>query len=193
MKLPFISDRRSEDRRKKERRATTRGSSDRRDSDRRVIQRREFVRLVYPVGGSPEIISYPPEAAPKILDSEPLILTTDFRIAELSKKAIRFICEIKCRKCRQPMELNRKISFTVKFHDGEILDMEADVLRYFGDLSVRAGSFVTLLSAEISPNRINKEQAYLLKNYPDSTNEKPVFNRTITLRDTWTKILKRKS
>ena len=181
MKLPFISDRRGGDgRRKRERRANPRSGSDRRaNQDRRLDQRREFVRLVYPLGAEPKIISYPTEASPKLIKSEPEILATDFRVADLSKKSIKFICLIKCAKCTHPMRFNDKITFTLQFHDEEVIDLEAKVVRYFGELRTKTGTFVTLLSANLSSERIKKEQAYLLKNFPDFCREHQVDQRTL--------------
>lgn len=179
MKLPFFSDRRSEGRRKRERRAASRNGSDRRGSDRRFEQRREFVRLVYPLGSEPQIISYPPEAAPKIIKSEPAILATKFKIADLSKKAFRFNCLIKCSKCDNPMPFKSKVTFTVQFHDDETLEIEAEIIRYFCEIKTKSGSFVTLLAKNLTPERINKEQAFLLKNYPEFCRESQIDQRML--------------
>jgi len=178
MKLPFIGDRRGEGRRTRERRATTRGKTDRRDStDRRVNQRREFVRLVYPSGNEPQIVSYPPEAAPEMIKSVPEIIATDFRIADLSKKAIRFTCLKKCSKCDKPIPFNKKIAFTLKFHDGETLDLKAEVTRYFAEVETKAGSFVAMVSENLPSERITKEQSFLLKTFPEFCRESQTDKR----------------
>lgn len=180
MKIPFISDRRGEGRRQRDRRDATRGSNDRRSpSDRRHEQRREFVRLVYPSGNEPQIISYPPEAAPEIIKSEPAILASKFKISDLSKKSFRFRCLTKCSKCDSPLTLNNKVAFTVKFYDGETLDIQAKIVRYFGDIETKTGNFVTLLLEQLSPERIKKEQAFLLKNFPDFCRQSQADQRTL--------------
>jgi len=180
MKLPFLSDRREDGRRKRERRAKSRGGNDRRSSsDRRIEQRREFVRLVYPVGSEPQIISYPPEAAPRIIKSEPEILATKFRISDLSKKSVRFLCLTKCSKCGKPLPFNGKIALTVQFNDGEIVDLQADIVLYFCEIKTKTGSFVTLLVENLTSDRIKKEQAFLLKNFPDFCRESQMDQRLL--------------
>ena len=179
MKLPFLSDRRGDGRRKGSRRAGSRDENDRRSSDRRVTQRREFVRLSYPVGNEPQIISYPPEAAPKLIKSELDILETDFKISDLSKKAVRFSCLAKCSKCNHPMPFKTKVKFSLQFHDDEILELEGEIARYFSDVKSKTGSFVTLLTKNLSPERIRKEQSFLLKNFPEFSRETQMDQRLL--------------
>lgn len=180
MKLPFFSDRRGDGRRADQRREGSRGGSDRRaSSDRRLDQRREFVRLVYPIGSNPEIVSYHPDAAPEIIKSDPVSFASKFKIADLSKKAVRFTCLVKCNKCETPMPFNSKVSFTIKFHDGETVDLQAELVRYFGLVKTKTGNFVTLLSTNLSPERIKKEQSFLLKNFPDFCRESQADQRMI--------------
>lgn len=179
MKIPFISGRRGDSRREGSRRGTDRDDSDRRQNDRRAEQRRADLRLIYPDGDSPQLIVYPPEAAPKIIEASPIVLTTDFRIAEISKRSMRFICEISCSNCEKPLKLADKLAFTVQFHDDETLDIAASVFRYFGELKTKTGTFVVMLDVPLTQDRIAKEQAYLLKNYPDFCRAELIDKRNV--------------
>ncbi len=185
MKIPFISDRRGGDsRRENSRRKAEREDSDRRQSERRVEQRRTDIRLIYPATDSPQLIVYPPGAEPKIIKASLRSLTTDFRIADISKKAVRFICEISCDKCNNPLKLTENMAFTVQFHDEEIIDMTASLYRYFSDLNNNAGTFVTVLDVPLTQERIIKEQSYLLKHYPDFCRAEMIDKRSQEVANT---------
>jgi len=117
--------------------------------ERRKGERRRFFRVYYP-----------PNAAPNILNGE-------FRIINISQEAITFACLKRCDRCSQPVPIGETIIIQIEFHDGERLDVKLRIIRAQGDLRTRENLYAGLAEEGISAERIAKEQAYLLRQYPD--------------------------
>ena len=141
------------DRRQGERRQAG-GSADwsgpeRRRGARRKAQRREFFRIVYPSTASPEV------------------LETPWRVADISKKGIKLVCEEGGGENWASPAVDSPISVRLQFHDGDIFDAVGKVLRSYYDADSNKCYIVCKLDADIPSERINKEQSFLLKHYPD--------------------------
>jgi hypothetical protein len=144
MKWHIWSDRRRDDRRQE---PTQQG--DRRKAERRKAQRRQFFRLVYP-----------PVAAPKVLNA-------NYRIVDISQRGILFTCDDGSDQCSRPITLRTLLDLKIQFHDGEILDIRVEIIRCRSDLNSNKNSYSGIIEQGISVERISKEQAYLLKHFPD--------------------------
>jgi c-di-GMP-binding flagellar brake protein YcgR len=142
MKL-FTSDRRKSDRRKSN--VASKGNANRRKEDRRKVQRRDAFRVVYP-----------PPAAPEILDY-------DFRVVDLSAKGIKFACPVGT-ELPAPGEI---IRFTIKFSDCDTHSVNATVLRKNEDTKSEEIYVACTIEPNISVKKINEQQRYLIKHYPD--------------------------
>lgn len=123
--------------------------SGRKGGRRRKGERRRFFRVYYP-----------PNAAPNILNGE-------FRIVNISQQAITFACLKDCNRCSEPVPIGGTITIQIEFHDGERLDVKLRIVRAQGDLGTRENSYTGLAEQGIPAERIAKEQAYLLRVYPD--------------------------
>ena len=144
MKWHIWSDRRRGDRRQDQ---TQQG--DRRKAERRKAQRRQFFRIVYP-----------PVAAPKVLNA-------NYRIVDISQRGILFTCDDGSDQCSQPITLRTLLDLKIQFHDGEILDIRVEIIICQSDLNTNKNNYSGIIEQGISAERINKEQAYLLKHFPD--------------------------
>ena len=137
------------DRRRDDRRQEPTQQGDRRKAQRRKAQRRQFFRLVYP-----------PNAAPKVLNAS-------YRIVDISQQGILLVCEDGSDECSQPITLKRLLDLKIQFHDGEILDIQVNITRCQSDLKSNKNSYSGIIKQGISAERISKEQAYLLKLFPN--------------------------
>ena len=139
----FGAERRQDDRRDSNP-EEIRAENDRRQEERRVAQRRQFFRVVYPLNESPEIINL----SAKIID--------------ISVHAVKF--ELPAESASQ-FNVDSRVELKIKFHDGQIVEGWGKIFqkRDGTDKSI----FIGIFEKEISPAVINKEQAYLLKKYPD--------------------------
>ncbi len=145
---PNQGDRRQEDRRQAG--GFNRWSGrNRRRSERRKAQRREFFRIVYPS-----------EAAPEVVD-------TNWRVADISKKGIKLVCEKGGGEDGASFGLDSPIALRLQFHDGETFDAAGRVMRSYQDADSNRWYLVCKLDSDIPGERINKEQSFLLKNHPD--------------------------
>lgn len=137
------------DRRCGERRRDTTAQGGRRKGERRRGERRRFVRLYYP-----------PTDPPKVLNE-------NFRIINISQRGIVFVCRDPCNGCPQPITLKSVLDLSIQFHDGQILDVKVRIIRCQSDLSSNENTFAGIIEHGISPKIISKEQAYLLRHFPD--------------------------
>ena len=122
---------------------------DRRKAERRKAQRREFFRIVYPS-----------TAAPEVLDMS-------WRVADISKKGIKLVCEEGTGEHLASFGVDSPIALRLQFHDGETFDATGRVLRSYQDADSNRWYIVCKLDVDIPSERINKEQSFLLKHYPD--------------------------
>lgn len=136
-------------RRQSERRDTDRRDSERRQGQRRQEQRREFYRVIYP-----------PDVAPKILN-------TNYHIIDISCKGIRFYCEDKNGECKPPVKISQPLKLTIEFQDTQTLEVNGKILRCYVDEDLGAKVYCALLTDGVDIKRINDEQRYLLKHFPD--------------------------
>lgn len=112
-------------------------------------ERRESVRLYYPRGASPKV------------------LNANFRIVNISREAISFVCQDDCGQCTRPINLKSVLDLRIEFHDGETLDVKVKILRCQRDMNWDEKHYAGAIEGAISAERIGKEQAYLLRHYPD--------------------------
>lgn len=124
-----------------------RRQADRRENQRRQSQRREFFRVIYP-----------PNVSPVVLD-------TNYEIIDISCKGIRFYC--KDDQCQPPVKISQPLDLKIQFQDQEIVHIQGRILRCFMNPDLNAKVYCALLTEGFSPKRINDEQRYLLKHFPD--------------------------
>lgn len=119
--------------------------NDRREEERRAVQRREFFRVVYPVNASPKITNL------------------SARVVDISVHAVKF--ELPAESSLSQMDVDKAIEMIVNFHDGQTINTSGKIFKKsrHEDKFI----FVCIFDVEISPEIINKEQSYLLKNFPD--------------------------
>jgi hypothetical protein len=141
-------DRRQEERRQAETSNEISGV-DRRKAERRKAQRREFFRVVYPSMAAPEVVDM------------------NWRVADISKKGIKLVCEEEGGENRASFEVDSPIALRLQFHDGETLDAAGRVLRSYQDADSNRWYIVCKLDSDIPSDRINKEQSFLLKHHGD--------------------------
>lgn len=111
-------------------------------------EKREGIRLAYPLSA----------AVPRILDMR-------LQVVGLSAKAIRFfIPDIV--QMKSALKKGSKINIAIKFHDGEILRRGGTILRQERYQEERE-YFVFIFERHLPQARIDKELAYLKKNFPD--------------------------
>jgi len=137
------------DRRGGDRRQDPTAQGGRRKGQRRKSERRRFVRLYYPSN-----------AAPKVLNR-------NFCIINISHQGIVFVCQDRCDKCLQPITLKSVLDLKIQFHDGQILDVKVRIIRCQSDLASNENHYAGLIEGGILPERISKEQAYLLRYFHD--------------------------
>lgn len=118
-------------------------------ADRRQGERRRSVRLYYPRS-----------ALPKVLNA-------NFRVINISREAIGFVCQDNCEQCTHPITLKSVLDLKIQFHDGETLDVRVKILRCQRDLGWDEKYYAGVIEGAISAERIGKEQAYLLRHFPD--------------------------
>jgi hypothetical protein len=120
-----------------------------RKAQRRKAQRRNLFRVIYPR-----------TAAPKVLNA-------DYRIVNLSQKGILFICEDGSDECSEPITLKSLLDLKIQFHDGVTLDIQVKITRCQSYFNSNKNSYAGIITQGISAERINKEQAYVLKLFPN--------------------------
>ncbi|HBG28902.1 MAG: hypothetical protein A2Y10_16655 [Planctomycetes bacterium GWF2_41_51] len=139
----FDTEKRQEDRRDPDS-DDNREESEHQQEERRVAQRRQFFRVVYPINESPEIINL----SAKIID--------------ISVHAVKFELPAEA---ASKFNVDSRVELKIKFHDGQIVEGWGKIFQK------RDGTgksiFISIFEKEISSAVINKEQAYMLKNYPD--------------------------
>jgi hypothetical protein len=133
------------DKRKAERR-----QDDRRDVDRRQLSRRKYFRVVYP-----------PDEGPKVLN-------VDYRVLDLAQNTIRFACK---NGAAPALQANGPVEATLQFRDGETLSVQGKIARLHQDLAGEQTFFVCMLDELIPQKKVNEEQRYLLKNFPNFCRE----------------------
>jgi hypothetical protein len=132
-----------------ERRKRQRRTSERSD-DRRQNERRGSHRLAYPLAAAPEIMNL------------------NVQVVGITAKAIRFfVCDFNPNKAA--FNKDSKFNFIIKFHDGQIIKKTGTIIRedkYQEDKTY----FIYLFDNELPQERIQKEEEYLLKNFPGFCN-----------------------
>lgn len=123
--------------------------------DRRKSQRREYFRVVYPIDACPEI---------KNLNA---------KVIDISIKAVRFELNISDAQ-KAGLAIGKTIDMQFKFPDGEEKKIAGVIVRQLEDQFGKR-AFVCLFVKEQSPELVNKEQAYLLKHFPDFCRKTFIF------------------
>ena len=148
MKRHIGDDRRRDDRRQGDIKSDSDVLGGKREGERRSRKNRKFVRL-----------AYPPTVAPKVLNA-------NFRIFDISQKGIAFLCRDNCQDCTDPITLKSIVVLKIQFHDGEIIGIKVEILRCERTLNSRVKTYAGFVEKGISPERIAKEQTYLLSKFP---------------------------
>jgi hypothetical protein len=120
--------------------------------DRRKAQRREYFRVVYPLNASPEITNL------------------KAKVIDMSVKGLRFEINIMDSE-KANLAIDSKINMQLKFHDGHTMEVAAVIIRQLEDQFGKR-AFVAIFNEQIESEIINKEQSYLLKNFPDFCRQK---------------------
>ncbi len=144
-------DRRKQQRRRDELDVVARLRVDRRGTDRRQRARRQCSRLAYPLAAAPQV------------------LNMRSQVVGISVKAVRFFFS-DFDPQRATLKKGGKVKITLKFHDGQVIKMTATVLRR-DQYQEEREYFVCLFERELPQARINKEQVYLQKKFPDVSSE----------------------
>ena len=148
MKRHIGDDRRRDDRRQGGIKSDSDVLGGKREAERRGRKRRKFVRL-----------AYPPTGAPKVLNDK-------FHIVDISQKGIAFVCRDHCEECNAPITFKSIVVLKIQFHDGEIIGIKVEILRCERTLNSRVKTYAGFVEKGISPERIAKEQTYLLNKFP---------------------------
>jgi c-di-GMP-binding flagellar brake protein YcgR len=123
--------------------------------DRRTSQRREYFRVVYPLHASPEITNL------------------KAKVIDISIKGLRFEINIQDA-TNAKLAIDSKLNMNIKFHDGQTMEVAGVIIRQLEDQFGKS-TFVVIFDQQIKSEVINKEQAYLLKNFPDFCRQKFSF------------------
>ncbi|MBN1788162.1 MAG: hypothetical protein JW806_07180 [Sedimentisphaerales bacterium] len=130
-----------------EQRDESRAEAGRRKTDRRQNDRRAGVRIAYPIG-----------AAPKILNIKS-------QVVGITPNAIRFfIADFNPQKSE--LKEGDRVKLSIKFRDSKVVKMNGTISRREKHYEDRE-FFVCLLDEGFPQERLDKEQAYLLKYFPD--------------------------
>jgi hypothetical protein len=92
------------------------------------------------------------------------------QVISISAKAVRFFLADSNPR-RSTLKEGKKINVILKFHDGQIFRMTGTILRREKYQPGRE-HFVCLFERQLPQERISKEQAYLLENFPDFCGDK---------------------
>ena len=149
MKRKVLDDRRTDERRRSDEKSDSKIPGDQRKDARRDRKRRKYVRLAYPHRGSPKV------------------LNANFCIIDISQKGIAFLCKNNCEDCTDPISLKSTVDLKIQFHDEEIIDIAVEILRCERTFRSKDRTYDGYVKKGITPDRIAKEQAYLLSNFPD--------------------------
>jgi hypothetical protein len=120
--------------------------------DRRQSQRREYFRVVYPLNAAPEITNL------------------KANVIDMSVKGLRFEINILDAE-KTNLAVNKRIDMKLKFHDGHTMEVAGVIMRQLEDQFGKR-AFVAIFNKQIEAGIINKEQSYLLKNFPDFCRQK---------------------
>jgi hypothetical protein len=123
--------------------------------DRRKSQRRECLRVVYPINACPEITNL------------------KAKVIDISIKAVRFELNISDAQ-KAGLAVGKTIDMQFKFPNGEEKNIAGVIVRQLEDQFGKR-AFVCLFVKEQSPEFVNKEQAYLLKHFPDFCRKTSIF------------------
>ncbi len=115
--------------------------------DRRKAQRRGYSRVMYPMDASPDITNL------------------NAKVIDISIKAVRFELNI-ADADKENLVVGKTVDMQLKFHDGEEKKLSGVIVRQLEDQFGKR-TFVCLFVKEQSPEFVNKEQAYLIKHFPD--------------------------
>jgi hypothetical protein len=118
-----------------------------RQQDRGQAGRRQYFRVVYPLAAAPKITNLP------------------LRVIKISMKAVRFT---PCGELADGVsfEDGQIIQMVFKFHDEQVVELGGVIFRHSTDKAGRK-VYVCKFDSELSAELVSKEQAFLLRNYPD--------------------------
>ncbi len=139
------------DRRKQQRRSNN-NSDNRSDSakerrskkDRREAQRRKLFRVPYPFGAAPIDLNH------KII------------ILDISLESIRFVFKNR----QETVPVGDMLELEIKFHDDEMITRRIIVKNCYDDY-LSKHQYIGHFTKPLPSDRIGKEQAYVLRNFPD--------------------------
>jgi len=158
MTLTWVDSRQDWRRTRPDRRSCNRGVADRRRINRRLEDRKPFAKRER-TSQRREVfrIVYPPNETPRVLNA-------DFHILDLSQKAIKFFCKDNV---AGQIQINRPINLTIQFRDGDTTNISGRISRLYRSRESKQTYFVCVLNQRIDFDRINAEQRYLLKHFPN--------------------------
>ena len=139
------------ERRKQQRRRDERDAVAHLGVDRRQGKRRQYPRLAYPLAAAPQV------------------LNMRSQVVGISAKAVRFFFS-DFDPQRSTLKQGGKVKITLRFHDGQVIKTTGTVLRR-DQYQEEREHFVCLFDQELPPERVDKEQAYLQKKFPDVSSE----------------------
>jgi hypothetical protein len=140
-------ERRKQDRRQGDRRDVANPDTGKQEAGKTGKEKRQCIRLAYPLAAAPQITNM------------------RLQVVGISAKAIRFfVPDVVSQKVT--LKQGSKINIAIKFHDGQVVKRGGTILRQERSQEGRE-HFVCLFERHLPTERIDKEQAYLLKNFPD--------------------------
>jgi hypothetical protein len=140
-------ERRKQERRQGDRRGAKSDGISHKDSGKKNEEKRQCLRLAYPLAAAPQIINM------------------RLQVVGLSAKAVRFFIPDFITH-ELTLKEGDKINIALKFNDGQIVKRGGRILK---EEKCQEGRkhFICLFDRHLPVERIDKEQAYLLKNFPD--------------------------
>lgn len=104
-------------------------------------------------------IYYPKAATPKLVNC-------NFKVIDLSMEGIQFAVNRPSGDEPEP-EPDQNIEMKLRFNDADTANISVRVLRKHEDKNTGKTLWSGRIEHGLSPSRISKEQAYLLRHYPD--------------------------
>ena len=113
-----------------------------------TLQRRRYFRVRYPTVAKPRVLG------------------KDYDIIELSEEGMIFNYTGSIEASLELAEIGRPIYATIRFHNGEQLDIAGKIIRCYSCIETHRTFFTCYLEKGVSYERIYKEQIYILNNFP---------------------------
>ena len=96
-----------------------------------------------------------------------MVVNADFRVVNISQGGILLRRDGTLDECPATARTGKVIDLEIQFHDGEIVGVEVTITRCLYNRQLHAVLLAGIVHKGLSPARISKEEAYLLRTVPD--------------------------